>query len=282
MAHVKRRWTRGAGFLPMSILFALLLLALVFMSDATEQSRDIGHLYLWLLVASGAGLVVLLALISRNLLRLWRQFRTHIPGARLTARLVVMFVLIALAPVSVVYIFSVQFIQRGIDSWFDVRVEKSLEDALELSRTAMDLRMREVLRQTSRMADTLAGTEPGMMALTLGDMLNYSDANELTVFAQSGRIIATASADATLVVPNRPPDSVLLQVRQGRDYVGLDPIDELGFHIRAVVNIPAEDSREEPQMLQALFSVTDRFGLLANSVQTAFATYQELLYLRAP
>jgi nitrogen fixation/metabolism regulation signal transduction histidine kinase len=282
MADVKRRWTRGAGLLPMSVLFGLLLLALVLMSNATEQSRDVGHLYLWLLLASSAGLVVLVALIGHHLRRLWRQFRAHVPGARLTARLVVMFVLIALAPVTVVYIFSVQFLHRGIDSWFDVRVEKSLEEALELSRTAMELRMREVLKQTERMADSLTAIDPGTVALTVSDILNHSDADELTLFAQSGHIVATASANATVVVPNRPPDAVLLQVRQGRDYVGLDPIGELGFYIRAVVNVPARDTRAEPQILQALFSVTDRFGLLAESVQTAFATYQELLFLRAP
>ncbi|MEE4377267.1 MAG: ATP-binding protein [Candidatus Competibacteraceae bacterium] len=282
MASIGNRWTQGSGLLPMLVLSGLLLLALVLMSSATEQSQHIGRLYMGLLLASTAGLLFFLALISRNLYRLWYQHRVRAPGARLTLRLVIMFVLIALAPVTVVYVFSVQFLQRGIDSWFNVRVEKSLEDALELSQTALDLRMREVLRQTDRIADALINIDPRLAALTLGDLLNRSDANELTLFSQNGRIIATASADATLVIPNQPPDAVLLQARQGHTYVGLDPISGLGFHIRAVVRVPARDARREVWILQALFSVTDRFGRLADSVQAAFESYQELLFLRAP
>ena len=91
---------------------------------------------------------ILTLLIGYNLYRLVHQYRIRAPGARLTLRLVAMFVAIALAPLGVVYYFSLQLLQEGIDSWFDVRIEKGLEDALELSRASLDLRIREVLKQT--------------------------------------------------------------------------------------------------------------------------------------
>ena len=49
--------------------------------------------------------------------------------------------LLAVAPVSIVYYFSLQFLHRGLDSWFDVRIEQALEDSLELSRSALDVRL---------------------------------------------------------------------------------------------------------------------------------------------
>ena len=39
----------------------------------------------------------------------------------------------------IVYLFSLDLINRGIDSWFHVEVEQGLDDALVLSRAALDL-----------------------------------------------------------------------------------------------------------------------------------------------
>ncbi|MDX1655621.1 MAG: HAMP domain-containing protein, partial [Candidatus Competibacteraceae bacterium] len=275
-------WRRWRGALAVAGLFLLLLSVLVLMSQATENSARFSQIYSWLLLSATAGLGLLTVLILYHLYRLVHQYRNRQPGARLTLRLMVMFALIAVAPVGVVYYFSLQFLQRGIDSWFDVRVEAALEDALELSRTAMDLRMREVLKQAKRMAGDLEGISEGMSALTLDQLRVLTDATELTLFAASGRIVATASSNPLEIIPNRPPEVVLLQARQGHDYVSLDPIPDEGFHIRAVVRLPGLDSRNEVRILQALFPVADRVSSLADSVQSAFDSYRERVFLRAP
>ena len=59
-----------------------------------------------------------------------RDYRTHVPGAKLKARIVGMFVGLAVLPLLVVFYFSMQFINRGIDTWFNVEVEAGLENAL--------------------------------------------------------------------------------------------------------------------------------------------------------
>ena len=60
-----------------------------------------------------------------------------------------------MVPVLVLYYFSLDFLLRGIDNWFDLRVEQALDDSLELSRLALDGRMREFLKQTEQAADDL-------------------------------------------------------------------------------------------------------------------------------
>ena len=50
---------------------------------------------------------------------------------------------LVVAPLLIVYLFSLDFLNRGIDSWFKVEVKQGLSDALVLSRAALDLRMRE-------------------------------------------------------------------------------------------------------------------------------------------
>jgi nitrogen fixation/metabolism regulation signal transduction histidine kinase len=276
------RLPNALKLLPMLSLLTFLLTALLMMSTATENSVRFSRLYSSLLLLSTIGLLILSVLIGRSLYDLLSQYRARTPGSRLTLRLMVLFVMIALAPVTVLYYFSLQFLQKSIDSWFDVRVESALEDALELSRTTLDLKMREILKQTVSMAENLINVKDNSAALMLGKMLTDSGAIELTLFNPSGHIIATASADISAVVPNRPSEIILLQVRQGRNYVSLDPIYNVGFYIRAVVKAPVLASPREGFILQALFPMTGRISQLADSVQSAFDKYKELVFMRTP
>ena len=271
----------GRGIWPMLALFLLLLVSLTLMSNATHNSEQFGRLYSLLLVTNALGLVVLLGLIGANLYWMLRQYRRRAPGARLTARLVLLFGVLAVVPVSLVFYFSLQFLQRGIDSWFDVQIEASLEDALALSRSAFDVRLRDLLHMTNDLATELTEVPSPLAPLSLFDLRVRSSATELTLIGANGRIIASSSVDATTIVPARPTDAVLLQLRSGQPYVGLDPIgDEL--YIRAVVPVPSGGPAAEPRILQALYAVPERLNTKADRVQDAYARYKELAYMRVP
>ncbi|MEO5573391.1 MAG: ATP-binding protein, partial [Gammaproteobacteria bacterium] len=252
------------------------------MGAVTQNSEQFGKQYFWLLAISATGLIVLAVLISINLLRLMRQYRAGIAGSRLTVRLVIMFVILSVLPVSVVFYFSIGFLHRGIDSWFDVRIEQALENALELSRTSLDARTRELLNQTLIAADDLANASDIDAAVILNDLRNRSSIDELTLLTLSGRIIASSEVDPTNVLPNKPNEAILLQLRQQRSYTGLDPIGDNGLHVRVVVNVPNDDDTAEERVLQALSPIAVRQSTLADSVQLAFAQYKKLAYLRTP
>jgi nitrogen fixation/metabolism regulation signal transduction histidine kinase len=272
----------GFGMLPMLGLFTLLLVSLSLMSDATHNSERFGELYSMLLIVNAAGLVILGVLVIVNIFQLIRQQRRKVAGARMTSRLVIMFVVLSVVPVSVVYYFSLQFLQRGIDSWFDVRIEQGLDDALELSRAALDVRLRDVLQLTMRMADEISNAEPATLTLTLYDLRVRSGAAELTLLGNDGRIVASSSAELSKIIPDQPPSEVLLLLRNRQHYIGLDPVGESGLFARALVPVLSARADGEVYTLQALYEVSDRFSSLADSVQEAFTHYRELAYLRTP
>ena len=103
--------------------------------------------------------MVLLLLIIFNVYKLIVQYRLKAIGSRLTARMIGVFVLLTIIPVSVVYYFSLSFLHRGIDSWFDVGVETALEDSLQLGRGAVDLRKRDALCKARRIASEVADVD---------------------------------------------------------------------------------------------------------------------------
>lgn len=280
VAPFLKRFT--TGWLPVIPLVAVLLVSLLLMGDATENSARFGRMFSVLLVINALGLAALVVLIGINLHRLIWQYRRGVAGARLTVRMVVIFVVLAVAPVLVVYYFSLQFLHRGIDSWFDVRVEQALEDSLELSQLSLDIRMREVLRQAELMASELRDVAGVDVALTLDNLRERNGASELALLASNGRVLASSNVDTSVLVPNQPGEGVVLQVRQSGSYVGLDPIPNAGLHVRAVVKVASVESAGEERILQALYTVPKNADTLATSVQDAFSKYKELAFLRKP
>ncbi len=270
------------GIWPMLILFAILLVSLSLMSDATHNSERFGQMYSWLLLLNALGLVLLIGLISTNLFWLVSQYRNRAPGARLTSRLVIAFVILAVLPIAVVYYFSLQFLQRGIDSWFDVEIEQALDDALELSRGSLDVRLGDRLRLTEKVASELGDMSPTALPFGLYDLRVRSGATELTVFGMDGRIVASSSIEGAGIIPHRPSDQAMLSLTPGRSYVGLDPIDETGLYIRAVVPVVNANRAAESLTLQALYPIPERLGRLASNVENQIVRYRKLAYLRTP
>ncbi|HEX5688442.1 MAG TPA: hypothetical protein VFX76_00470, partial [Roseiflexaceae bacterium] len=97
---------------------ALWLVAVVLMAQSVQNSAQFSTLHVWILLINAAGLIVLVVLIGGRLLRLVRAWRARTIGSRLEARMVWMFGFLAMAPLLVLFYFSVEFINRGIDSWF--------------------------------------------------------------------------------------------------------------------------------------------------------------------
>ena len=272
----------SSSVLPVIGLFIFLIVSLYLMSAATENSEQFGRLYLPLLFINILALVVLLALISANLIRLVKQWRNHVTGSRLTVRLVLMFVVLALAPVSLVYYFSQRFIDRGIDSWFDVHIEKAFNDALMLSRDSLNARKREHFRRTQAIVRQLSMLPNDQVALVLDDQRMKYDAFELTLLSRNDHIIATSGANPIELLPNLPVEEVLRQVHQGNSYVGVDALSDAGLFIRVVVEVPGVGAIAEKRMLNALYPVSSQIQTLTRNVQSAFGRYQQLIYLRKP
>ncbi len=271
----------STGITPIIALVVLLLISLTLMSNATEGSAQFDQMYSLLLVINAVGLLLLCALIIWNLVRLVQQVRARRAGARLTSKLVLVFAILAFTPVVVVYNFSLKFLNQGIDSWFDVRIEQALNDAIELGRTALEVNMREQLKRTRLFADELNDFNSSQLSNSLDDIRRLSGARELSLFDSNGKVFASSNEDPTVLVPNRPSDTILLQVRTSQNYIGLDPISDQGLYIRVVVNLPGATGNQ-PQVLQALYPFTDKMSVLANSVESAYGRYQELAYLRKP
>ncbi len=283
LIHLLRKTVRViTGPRLLILLVVLLLTSLYFMIGAARNSELFSQYYSLLLVLNVVTLIALLVLILYQLQQLISQYRRHAAGSRMKLRLVILFIVLSITPVSVMYYFSLEFIHRGVDSWFDATIEEALQNSLELSRASLNVRMRELLHTTEQLADELAHVEKRSAALLLNELRERSGAEEFALFTAAGRPIASSLRELNRLAPTLPNEAILIQLRKGRSYVGLEPFDKNSARVRVAVNLPASLALRDAGFLQALYTVPPRMSTLAGSVQQAYTKYTELTYLREP
>jgi nitrogen fixation/metabolism regulation signal transduction histidine kinase len=273
-----RRWLPfvvGAGII-------IWVTALVMLAITAEGSQRFGEQYLAVLLINITGIVALLVLIGGRLADFVRDWRRHVPGSRLRGRTLLMFGGLAIAPLLLVFAFSVTFLTRGIDSWFHAEVQQGLTDSLGLSRAALDLRMRDYLERTERMAERLAASPGAGLYIALDGELRRSDAEELIVTSAGGQTIAYSRAGMQHELPAAPPEELLLQLRQGRPHVSLQPAPGGGYQVLAATHVGAGPGLQSARLLIATYPVPQRLSDLAANVQQAYQQYGRLSFLREP
>jgi PAS domain S-box-containing protein len=279
MAIAKR--LRKALVALLAVLGILLwLVALLLFTQVAENSADFSRRLFWILLINSIGIGVLIVLVIVNLAHLIRDYRRHVPGSRLRARMVALLVLLAVTPLVGVYAFSVQFINRGIDNWFNLDVQRGLEDALELGQTALDVFTRDRLEYSERIAARLAATERADIVGLLSELRNESGALELTLYGANRQILAKSSEYPDAAVPLYPSEEVLLQLRQSRPYASIELQPDDQYQILATVPLPTPTPRGEFELLQATFPIEQRLSTLANQVQRSHDQYAALSFVR--
>lgn len=80
-------------------------------------------------------LIVLVLLLSRNFIKLYLERRQNIMGAKFRTRLVLYFLSAVLIPSVLLFIVASGLLTSAIESWFNIQVEKSLKNSLEVAQT---------------------------------------------------------------------------------------------------------------------------------------------------
>ena len=97
-------------------------------------------------------ILVLSFLVIRNLVKLLFEEKSHILGAKLKTKLTVAFVIVSLLPTILLFFISFQFLQTSLAYWFDIKIERSLEQAISIGRSYY----RDQIKQLSSIEEVIA------------------------------------------------------------------------------------------------------------------------------
>jgi nitrogen fixation/metabolism regulation signal transduction histidine kinase len=255
-------------------------LLLFLLSKASSSSEFIsGSTYSVVLVLSGIFILSLIAIISNQIKKLFGNIKKDVMGSRLSMRLVISFTLMAVIPGLIVYLVSVNFLTRSIESWFNVKVESALDGGLKLGQKALDIMLTDLELKAERMALTLSSMPSTSQYAALSDLREKTGVQDATIISDQGKIIAVSSNDAESFLPALP---TLIQLKQAENniYGKIEPIKNKGLYLRVLAPINGAAVSNERLILQILQPVPDSLSRLAESVQDVFQDYQKLSYSR--
>ena len=248
----------------------LLLLAL-----SVQNSVQFSELQSWILLANVVALIGVGYLLTRKIIELVRAFRAQVPGSRLTARTVAIFGSLVIAPLIIVYLFSLEFLNRGIDSWFKVEIKQGLTDALELSKSAVDVRMREYARSTQLFANRLADSPPATWAIASDQQRVESGALQVVVYGRLGQVLASSSVGASSSLP-RASAEVTAAIDAGNTYWSLEPLSEDDYLINTAAPIAISPGSSEGRFVVAMYPVPPHLVRLSEAVQHSYSQHSNL------
>ena len=202
-------WTRrykGLLFLVPVLVFALVAA----LSLASTNSGLLDKYFPLLITANLAVAAGLIAVTAWMFSGLYKQWRHHRFGSRMTTKLAVQIALIAILPSLLVYAVSSRFIGRSIDSWFNVRVERALDSGVELSRAAVSTFLSQTSQRAVLLGDALADIPPIEWGRALPKLKEHYGLSNVTITSRRGEILATSLSDKDTAAPAETQDAIAI------------------------------------------------------------------------
>ncbi|GAB4478876.1 MAG: ATP-binding protein [Burkholderiaceae bacterium] len=266
---------------------------LFLLASASSNTQAFERNYPVLLAINGVIAAILFVLVLALVARLARRWRQRRFGARLMTRFAVAFALMGVLPGVLIYVVSVQFLSRSIESWFDVRVDRALESGLALGRAVLETQLADVTAKARAMALELADVPESQQLQALDRLRERAGIHEALVVGGGGQLIGASGARIDELVPELPTAAQLRQARAQRGFAVIegDPLatePRAGLRTRAIVPIPvaavpaaAPPLRVEPRYLQLVQRVPPSVAANAQALQSGYRDYQELSLARS-
>ncbi len=261
-----------------ALIFGVVLgaILLFLLAAASGNTALFSRHYALLLGLNAALAAALLALIGYQLWLLTAKLRKRVFGSRLTLRFLLMFLPMVIVPGGLVYVVSLQFMAKSIESWFDVRVDNALEGGLNLGRTALELLLTELNDKARRMALDLSDKPAGQQVVLLDRLREQAGVDDAVILSSGGSVIASASKGVGKLVPDLPSSMIQRQARQSRGYSALEALPDKGLSLRVLVPVAALSIAGDERLLQLQQRVPPTLARDAEAVQEVYRDYKEL------
>jgi len=262
----------GLGFL---ILLAQSL------SNTSLVSNDT---FIILLGISIAFVISLFLLITFQVFKLLQSVKKEITGSKLTLRLVISFGMMVLIPVLIVYLVSVNFLTKSIESWFDVRVESALEGGLTLGQKTIDILIDDIELKGKSIAYAIANQPYEKREDILIDLREKFSISRAVLYKIDGTISAISENNLTI----RSSTITLEDIERSQNgYFGrIEESENNSLVLKAYIPIFYNDKNQKTELIRSneilMLSqpIPESIANIAISVESVFEEYQQLRYSR--
>ena len=256
-----------------------------------------------LLILNVVLVITLVGIVVAMGWQLLRRYRAGIFGSKLTVRLTLSIMVLAVVPTIVLFFISSAFIARSIEAWFDVRVERALESGVTITRSILARQRADTEEEARRIAQTLRNVP---QSLLMGELLRQVEhlqgADALVLTGNLTAVAAASGSKLDLILPSMPGH---LQIQAAKNTGIYSTVDgdifeaseqnpDAALSIRVIVPIPSDgylsdsfgggllgNARTEQLYLQLIRPVESSVTENAAELLAGYRDYQDLLFSRA-
>lgn len=258
-----------------------------------KSSHPLGpdpHEVLALILLNLLLLLCLGVLVSRRALGLWRSLRSGSAGTQLQTRILILFSLLTITPAVIVSIFAAVFFHFGVQSWFNQRVNTSLEESVAVAQAYLaehreiirsdaiamandiDLQVHRFISHPARLSDIM-NSQAALRSLTEGVIVqrNHIIAQTALSFAlafervDSDKIERAAAGEAVVWVEDSDKLRTMVKLRSMPDsylIVGRLVDEKVLRHMDEATGAVAEYRRLKANLSTIQIQLSLVFGLL--------------------
>lgn len=272
-----------------------LITLLLMLFRATDNVSGLTQQFDLLLLVNAFLALLLVCWVTILVVRLVRQIRRRQFGARLTTRFAFVFAIMAVVPGVLIYVISLQFMAKSVESWFNVKVDSALESGLSLGRASLSSYVQDLNTRARQMTLELSGLSDVEIPAALARLREANPViSDALVFSgvSGNRVVAFAGSGFSGLLPELPSASLMNQLRLANGYAQAelmphsDPVSP-SFRIRVIVPVSVrQDLRydsllsaqqpSEPYWLQVTRQVPESITAHMNEVQQGIRDYEEL------
>ena len=235
-------------------------------------------------------LLLLLVLLLRNLVKLWFERRAQVIGARFKTKLVLAFLLLSLAPASLIFLIASNLINKSIEGWFKPQVERPLDQALAVAQTYYANLEKTALRHAHHIARAidrdglLADDRREALTVYLVEQQEQLGLSAITVVGREGQELVHVKDPVLGDLPTRDVNES--QLRRGAGGQEVTTVRELesGDLVEAVApvwtGLGAE--RRVAGVVVVGTHITERLESRVRGISQAFREYKQLKLLKTP
>ncbi len=219
-----------------AVLGLFTYLALTDVWDTNEQVRTVR----WLLIGDLVVALALAIIIARRSVLLWLGRRKGLAGTKLHARMVLMFGLIAVIPTIVVSVFSVAFLDFGLNTWLSDRVKNAIESSLNVANSYLAESQQRIGADTTAIAAELQLNglldigDPERFQAIFDRQLNLRDLSEGVIVDRRLQIVARSSFSVLMEFDLNIPQESFDQADRGETAIIISPTRD---RVRALLSL---------------------------------------------
>lgn len=287
----KRKRVREASIIGLAVVLIVLLtgveIRLTQISSTAPLSSNVvifGMINIIILLV-----VLLVYLISRNVLKLLVESRGSVLATRLRTKLVISFVGLSLIPTMLLFFASASFITNSVQNWFNIQIETSLNESLEVAQTYYKTSAGNALlfaRQLSsviRRDRLLNDDNISRMKLFVREKQKEYNLGIVEVFsAQREELVRASNPDVPLGDLTSPASEDISQALKGKELTKVNSVGKADL-IRGIVPIYSTyNDRDVVGVVVVNYYVPHSLVSKMREISSSYQEFRRLKLLKSP